>query len=89
MRVKTGARLANSSQSRLDLLDGPDDAAAAIVTAGEMLVPGIGVVLTVSEPVALWAPSDPATILGAPLSRLASKEFDLDEISQGAASEPM
>jgi hypothetical protein len=35
------------------------------------------------------APYDPATILSAPLSRLASKELNLDEISQGAARELM
>ena len=62
---------------------------AAIVTAGEMLAPRVAVVLTVSEPVASWAPSDPATILSAPLSRLASKELNLDEISQRAARELM
>jgi nucleotide-binding universal stress UspA family protein len=42
-------------------------------------------VLTVWERVGSWAPSDPATILSAPVSRLASQELDLDEISQGAA----
>jgi nucleotide-binding universal stress UspA family protein len=41
------------------------------------------------EPVASWAPSDPATILSAPLSKLASKGLDLDEISQGVAREMM
>lgn len=69
--------------------DGSDDAAAAIAAAGEMLAPRVGVVLTVWEPVASWAPSDPATILSAPLSRLASKELGLDEISQDAARELM
>jgi nucleotide-binding universal stress UspA family protein len=69
--------------------DGSDDAAVAIVTAGEMLAPRVAVVLTVWEPVASWTRSDPATILSAPLSRLASTELDLDEISQGAARELM
>ena len=45
--------------------------------------------MTVWERVTTWAPSDPATILSAPLSRLASKELNLDEISQGAARELM
>jgi nucleotide-binding universal stress UspA family protein len=54
-----------------------------------MLAPRAGVVLTAWEPVASWAPSDPATILSAPLSRLASKELDLDEISQDVARELM
>jgi nucleotide-binding universal stress UspA family protein len=69
--------------------DGSADAAAAIVTAGEMLAPRAGVVLTVWEPVASWALSDPATILTSPLSRLASKQLDLDEISQGVSRELM
>ena len=43
--------------------------------------------MTVWEPVASWSPSDPATILSAPLSRLASKELDLDEISRDVARE--
>jgi nucleotide-binding universal stress UspA family protein len=54
-----------------------------------MLAPRAGVVLTVWEPAASWAPSDPATILSAPLSRLASKELDLDEISQDVGRELM
>ena len=86
MRVPTGRRAASPA---LICFDGSDDAAAAIATAGEMLAPRVGVVLTVWEPVASWAPSDPATILSAPLSRLASKELDLDEISQAAARELM
>src|SRR5262249_278571 len=65
--------------------DGSTDAAAAIATAGEILAPRVAVVLTAWEPVASWAPSDPATILSAPLSKLASKELDLDEISQDVA----
>ena len=69
--------------------DGSDDAAAAIAVAGEVLAPRAGVVLTVSEPVASWTPSDPATILGAPLSRLACEELNLDEVSQGVARELM
>ena len=54
-----------------------------------MLAPRAGVVLTVWEPVASWAPSDPATILSVPLSRLASKELDLDEISRDVARKLM
>ena len=84
--MSSGRRAAGPA---LICFDGSDDAAAAIVTAGEMLAPRMGVVLTVWEPVASWAPSDPATLLSAPLSRLASKELNLDEISQGAARELM
>jgi len=54
-----------------------------------MLAPGRAVVLTVWEPVASWAPYDPATILSAPLSRLASKALDLDEITRDVARERM
>jgi nucleotide-binding universal stress UspA family protein len=67
--------------------DGSDDAAAAIAAAGEMLAPRTGLVLTVWEPVASWEPYDPATILSAPLSRLASNAFDLDEIMRDLARE--
>ena len=67
--------------------DGSNDAAAAIVKAGELLGPRAAVVLTVWEPVALWEPYDPATILTAPLSKLASKELGLDEIASQVARE--
>jgi nucleotide-binding universal stress UspA family protein len=68
-----------NTQPALLCFDGSDDAAAAIARAGEMLAPLRAVVLTVWEPVASWAPYDPATILSAPLSRLASNELGLDE----------
>jgi len=67
--------------------DGSNDAATAIAKAGELLGPRTAVVLTVWEPVALWRPSDPATILTGPMSKLASKELDLDEIASQAARE--
>jgi len=54
-----------------------------------MLGPRVAVVLTAWEPVASWTHSDPATILGAPLSKLASKELNLDELGQSAARELM
>jgi len=54
-----------------------------------MLAPGRAVVLTVWEPVASWAPYDPATILSAPLSRLASRALDVDEITRDLARERM
>jgi hypothetical protein len=46
--------------------DGSGDARAAIAKAGAMLAQGTAVVLTVWEPVASWAPYDPATILDHP-----------------------
>ena len=69
--------------------DGSDDASAAIAKAGELLAPRAATVLTVWEPVASWAPYDPATILSAPLSRLAANEMDFDEIVRDLARERM
>jgi nucleotide-binding universal stress UspA family protein len=59
--------------------DGSDDAETATATAAQVLSGRHAVVLTVWEPVASWAPYDPATILSAPLSRLASSAVGLDE----------
>jgi nucleotide-binding universal stress UspA family protein len=67
--------------------DGSDDAATAIVKAGEVIVAREAVVLTVWEPVTSWAHYDPATILSAPLSRLASNSLELDEIARDVARE--
>lgn len=67
--------------------DGSDDAAAAIAKAGELLAPRDAVVLTVWEPVAVWEPYDPATILEAPVAKLASKALGLDEIADELAHE--
>ncbi len=58
--------------------DGSDDAAAAIAKAGELLAPRSAIVLTVWEPVRVWEPWDPATIVSAPLARLIAKALDLD-----------
>jgi nucleotide-binding universal stress UspA family protein len=69
--------------------DGSDDAAAAIAKAGELLGPLRAVVLTVWEPVAVWEPYDPATILTAPASKLFSEELGLDEIANELAREKM
>lgn len=84
-RQDWGVPTGRGTPPALICFDGSDDAAAAIAAASEMLAPRTGVVLTVWERVASWTPSDPATILSAPLSRLASKELNLDEIGQGAA----
>jgi nucleotide-binding universal stress UspA family protein len=67
--------------------DGSDDAAHAIDRAGELLGSRRAVVLSVSEPVAIWQPYDPATAITAPLSRLASNALGLDEIARDLARE--
>lgn len=69
--------------------DGSDNAASAIAEAGKVLVPGPAVVLTVCEPLPTWEPHDPATILSAPLSKVASRALDLEEIAQQVAEETM
>jgi nucleotide-binding universal stress UspA family protein len=67
--------------------DGSDDAAAAIAQAAQLLAQRRAVVLTVWEPVATWEPYDPATILSAPVSKLLSKQFGIDEIAAELAEE--
>jgi nucleotide-binding universal stress UspA family protein len=67
--------------------DGSDAAAAAIAQAGELLGPRTAVVLTVWEPLSVWEPYDPATILTSPVSKLASTELGLDEIASELARE--
>lgn len=67
--------------------DGSDNAAAALARAGEVLGSRDAVVLTAWEPVAVWEPSDPATILSAPLAMLATDALGLDEIVRDLARE--
>lgn len=69
--------------------DGSEDAAAAVASAGRVLAPRAAVVLTVWEPVAVWEPYDPATILSAPLDRLASKALGVDEITRALSQEKL
>jgi nucleotide-binding universal stress UspA family protein len=76
-----------SGRPALICFDGSDDAAAAITRAGAMLAPLTAVVLTVWEPLASWASYDPATIVGAPLSRLASNALGLDQTIRDLAQE--
>jgi nucleotide-binding universal stress UspA family protein len=59
--------------------DGSNDAQNAIHRAGRLLGPRPAVVIAVSEPVRLWEPSDPATVLGAPIGKLLSKAVQLEE----------
>jgi nucleotide-binding universal stress UspA family protein len=67
--------------------DGSDDARAAVATAAALLAPRSAIVLTVWEPVQSWEPYDPATVLSAPLSRLASNAMQLDDIMRDLARE--
>ncbi len=67
--------------------DGSDEAANAIATAGRLLGPRPAVLITVCEPIRLWSPSDPATILDAPIGKVLSKALGFDEIADDVAQE--
>lgn len=67
--------------------DGSEDSAAAIAAAGRLLALRRAVVLVVWEPVSVWQPYDPATIISAPLERLASSALGLDRIAEELAHE--
>jgi nucleotide-binding universal stress UspA family protein len=69
--------------------DGSDHSRAAISQAGTTLAHRTAVVLTVWEPVASWAPYDPATMLDTPVARLASHALGLDEDMRDLARERM
>ena len=56
-----------STKAVLLRFDDSDEAANAIATAGLLLGPRPAVVITLCEPTKVWSPSDPATILEAPL----------------------
>jgi nucleotide-binding universal stress UspA family protein len=69
--------------------DGSADAEAAIARSGVLLEPRSAVVVTVWEPVKTWAAYDPATIISAPLARLASQEYGLDETAADVARDTL
>ena len=75
------------TRSVLLCFDGSDDAAFAIASAGELLGPRLAVVLTVWEPLANWEWYDPATVLGAPISKFASKALGVNEIADELSHE--
>jgi nucleotide-binding universal stress UspA family protein len=77
----------NGGHPVLLCFDGSDGAVAAITAAGGLLGHRAAVVLTVWEPVAMWEPYDPATIISAPLSKLAANALGVDEVSQEIAQE--
>jgi nucleotide-binding universal stress UspA family protein len=83
------AHTSRDSRPVLLCFDGSADAATALTQAGAILGPRAAVVLTVWEPLAVWEPYDPATILSAPAARLAEKELGLDEIAGDIAREKM
>jgi len=78
---------ARDARPALLCFDGSDGAAAAIAQAAELLGRRVAVVLTVWEPVAVWEPYDPATMLTAAVSKFASKALGLDEIASEIARE--
>lgn len=67
--------------------DGSSDAENAILGAGALLGQRPAVVITVAEPLALWEPEDPATILEAPIGMLLSKMLQFEEIILEVAQE--
>jgi nucleotide-binding universal stress UspA family protein len=87
--MASGNQPTSLSRPVLLCFDGSDDASAAISRAGEILKSSPAVVLTVWEPFAVWEPYDPATILSAPLAKLASKALALDEVAEEVAQEQM
>lgn len=77
----------NDARPVLLCFDGSADATGAIAKAGELFAPRPVVVLNVWESIASWEPYDPVTILGAPVSKLASKAVGVDEIAKELAHE--
>lgn len=70
-----------NDQPVLLCFDGSADAGTAITSAGGLLGPRSGVVITVSEPIRLWEPYDPATIIDVPAGKLAARVLELEEIT--------
>lgn len=69
--------------------DGSPGAANAIATAGELFGPRPAIVITICEPIKVWEPSDPATILDVPVGKALSKALKLDEIADEVAHDEM
>ena len=78
-----------SSPALLLAYDGSDDSAAAITSAAALFSVRDAVVVTVWEPVAVWAPYDPAAVLSAGVTKLGSKSLGLDEIAREVAEETL
>ncbi|HLY47705.1 MAG TPA: universal stress protein [Solirubrobacteraceae bacterium] len=69
--------------------DGSANAAVAIGRSAALFSRRRAVVLTAWEPMALWDPRDPATILSAPLDKLAARALDLDQIIEEVSGETL
>lgn len=78
-----------SSSPVLLCYDGSSDAENAIAAAATLLRARPAMVLTVSEPIRLWEPSDPATVLEVPVQKLLSKALELDEIADEMADQQL
>lgn len=81
--------MADVEHPALLCFDGSENATVAIAKGSELLSGREAVVLTVWEPVAVWEPYDPATVLSAPLGKLASHALGLDEIAAELAHEKL
>jgi nucleotide-binding universal stress UspA family protein len=79
--------MTSKTRPALFCFDGSDNAARAIADAGDVLKVVNAVVLTVWEPLPTWEPYDPATVLTAPVTKLASRALDLEEIAREGAEE--
>jgi nucleotide-binding universal stress UspA family protein len=69
--------------------DGSENAATAVGRAAALFKRRRAVVVTVWEPMALWDPRDPATILSAPLDKLASRALEVDQILEEVSRETL
>ena len=79
--------MSESTRPLLLCFDGSTDAENAISSAADLLGSMPAVVITVNEPIRVWEPSDPATILHAPMGKLLSKALELEEIADEVAQE--
>ncbi|MHB8694325.1 MAG: universal stress protein [Solirubrobacteraceae bacterium] len=69
--------------------DGSANAEAAVTRAAVLLAQRDAIVLSVWEPISAWEPHDPGSIVGAGVSRLASKELGVDQIVKEIAEEKL
>jgi nucleotide-binding universal stress UspA family protein len=81
--------MAEDSDLVLLCYDGSDDAAAAIASAATLLRSRHAIVLTAWEEASSWEPFDPATILGAGVSKLAAEATGIDEIVADIAKDKL